>query len=242
MANFKITINNKSNSDRAFLLFQDMPIPSNLNQKNVFANIYQRSPTINGKGAAHTDFTMKQQYYAIYGTSQTTADGAIRVDTGDSVPAKLGPNGTLAVVTTVDHNGTDPTWDQSQMANTAQAKGGFDLRADNTFKFPNPNEIYIGCGAQDPKTGEVIPIQTWLAQPGVTSQIFPRVIYYIAFGNFEPGVVVDRNTIGQVLKVDFSGAAIPNATFTLTNNGTYVPDDKVESNGVHWSFGNIDGV
>ncbi|KAK1505892.1 uncharacterized protein CCOS01_16582 [Colletotrichum costaricense] len=196
MASFKITIKNKSNSDRAFLLFQDMP------------------------GAAHTDFTMKQQYCAIYGTSQATADGAIRVDTGDSVPAKLGPNGTLAVVTT----------------------GGFDLRADNTFKFPNPNEIYIGCGAPDPKTGEVIPIQTWLAQPGVTSQIFPKVIYYIAFGNFEPGVVVDRNTIGQVLKVDFSGAAIPNATFTLTNNGTYVPDDKVESNGVHWSFGNIDGV
>lgn len=88
----------------------------------------------------------------------------------------------------------------------------------------------------------MIPIQTWLAQPGVTSQIFPKVIYYIAFGNFEPGVVVDRNTIGQVLKVDFSGAAIPNATFTLTNNGTYEPDDKVESNGVHWSFGNIGGV
>lgn len=149
MASFKITIKNKSNSDRAFLLFQDMPVPSNLNQKNVFANIYQRSPTINGKGAAHTDFTMKQQYYAIYGTSQATADGAIRVDTGDSVPAKLGPNGTLAVVTTVDQNGMDPTWDQSQMANTAQAKGGFDLRADNTFKFPNPSKTCVAIRPDD---------------------------------------------------------------------------------------------
>lgn len=88
----------------------------------------------------------------------------------------------------------------------------------------------------------MIPVKTWLAQPGVNSQVIPRPRYFIALGQFRPGVIVDRRSLGRVLTVDFAGAAIPSATFTLTNDGTYQPDGQVAANGVQWSFGDIDGA
>ncbi|EXF77488.1 hypothetical protein CFIO01_05683 [Colletotrichum fioriniae PJ7] len=240
MASCSITISNGSNSDRTFFLLQDVPPPTNAIPNDIFTNVYQCSPIINGNGNARMEFTMKQQYFAIYGTSQEDDDGSTRVDTTDSIPVMLGPGGTLAVVTTIDGDGTNPIWDQPIMSHGAQPRGGFDLGTDNTFRFPSPNKIYVGCGASDPISGEVIPIQTWLAQPGLISQIFPRPRYYIAFGSYSPGAIVDKQAMGQVLMIDFTGAAIPSATFTLTNDGTYQPDDQVASNGVKWSFGNIE--
>lgn len=97
----------------------------------------------------------------------------------------------------------------------------------------------MGCGAPDPWTGEVIPVKTWLAQPGVNSQVIPRPRYFIALGHFRPGVIVDRRSLGRVLTVDFAGAAVPSATFTLTPDGAYQPDDQVAASGVKWSYGNI---
>ncbi|KXH40656.1 hypothetical protein CSIM01_06917 [Colletotrichum simmondsii] len=238
MASFKITIKNRSINDHSFILLQDIQVAGNIGQNNVFTNVYQSSPNVSGRGAS-TEFVMKQQYYAIHGTSSETDDGSIRVNVSDSVPARLGPNGTIASVTTVDGDGTDPTWDRSQMANTTETKGSFELRADNTFNSPNHNQTYMGCGAPDPWTGEVIAVTTWLVQPGVTSQMIPRPKYFIALGHFLPGVIVDRRSLGRVLTVDFAGAAIPSATFTLTPDGTYQPDGQVAANGVKWSYGNI---
>ncbi|KXH39368.1 hypothetical protein CNYM01_06458 [Colletotrichum nymphaeae SA-01] len=225
MASFEITIKSRSNNNQSFILLQDIQVTGNLDQNNVFSNVYQSSRNVNGMGAS-TKFVMKQQYYAIHGTSSGTDDGTIRINVSDSVPVRLGPNGTIASVTTVDGDGRDPTWDRSQLGNTTEARGSFELRADNTFNSPDTNQTYTGCGAPDPWTGEVIPVKTWLAQPG----------------QFRPGVIVDRRSLGRVLTVDFAGAAIPSATFTLTNDGTYQPDGQVAANGVQWSFGDIDGA
>ncbi|OHE90523.1 hypothetical protein CORC01_14175 [Colletotrichum orchidophilum] len=95
------------------------------------------------------------------------------------------------------------------MANFANAQGTLDIRIDNTFKFPNQCE---------------------------PSQTSSRPKYFIAFCQLEPGVAVDRSTIGRVLEVDTTGAAIRNATFILANNGTYEPDEQVEPNGVKWNI------
>lgn len=139
MASFEITIKNRSNNNQSFILLQDIQVTGNLGQSHVFPNVYQSSRNVNGMGAS-TKFVMKQQYYAIQGTSSNTGDGSIRVNVSDSVPAKLGPNGTTAAVTTVDGF---PTWDQSQMAKPAQGQGSFDLLIDNTFKSPNPSKTSI---------------------------------------------------------------------------------------------------
>lgn len=88
----------------------------------------------------------------------------------------------------------------------------------------------------------MIPIQTYIATPGTNSQLFPKVRYYVCFGEYQPGMVVDRNMIGKVLQVDFTGASINDAVFTLSNNGAYEPDPSVKANGVKWSFGNLGGA
>jgi hypothetical protein len=77
---------------------------------------------------------------------------------------------------------------------------------------------------------------TYVAEPGLNSQIFPKPRYYICTGEYQPGMVVDRNVFGKILQVDFTGSAIPQATFKLTSEGNYEPDLSVEKNGVSWEY------
>ncbi|KAB5583395.1 hypothetical protein GE09DRAFT_300493 [Coniochaeta sp. 2T2.1] len=241
MSTFSITINNNSNVARRFLLFQDMPAPTNGPSSTVFTNVYQRSPKIQSGDDSRVSFQMKQEYFAIYGTASESSDGSVRIYTSSSVPVKLGPGGTTVVVTTQDGEGNDPSWDKAAaVGQTTGAKGGFSIVTDTSFKFPNPNTIYIGCGARDPKSPQsIIPVQTYIAEPGLNSQLFPKVKYYICFGEYQPGMVVDRTTLGNVLSVDFTGCTIPNASFTLNSNGAYEANPAVEQAGIKWAFGKV---
>jgi hypothetical protein len=242
--NYSITIKNNSNIARRFLLFQDMPQPSNGPGSKVFTNVYQRSPKIQSGDDSRVTFAMKAEYFAIYGTSSDNDDGTVRVYTSSSVPVKLGPGGSTVVMTTQDNNGEDPIWDKAAMSGkSTAAKGGFSLVTDSSFKYPNPTNIYIGCGARDPKNPDsIIPIQTYIAEPGLNSQLFPRAKFYVCFGEYQPGMVVDRVSLGNVLLVDFTGSTIPSATFTLNNSGAYDADASVTKNGVNWSFGPVPGA
>ena len=82
-------------------------------------------------------------------------------------------------------------------------------------------------------------MQTYIAEPGLNSQLFPKVKYYICFGEYQPGMVVDRTTLGNVLSIDFTGCTIPNASFTLNSNGAYEADPAVGAAGIKWNFGKV---
>lgn len=138
MSSFTITIYNKSNVARRFLLFQDMPAPSNGPDSQVFTNVYQRSPKIASDDDSRVSFQMNQEYFAVFGTGSDNPDGSVRVYTSSSKPVKLGPNGTTAVVTTQDGEGNDPAWDND--GPPTNAKGGFSIITDTSFKYPNPSE------------------------------------------------------------------------------------------------------
>lgn len=58
--------------------------------------------------------------------------------------------------------------------------------------------IYFGAGARDPVSGRVIPVQTYLAKPNTLGQLFPKVKYYVDFGSYEPGSIIDLNELGNV--------------------------------------------
>ena len=95
--------------------------------------------------------------------------------------------------------------------------------------------IYLGIGARDPNhANSVIPVQTLVAQPSKTYQIFPKPIFYVCYGNEEkPGLRTDVNAFKiTVLCVDFSEATVPEAGLTLDTNGDYKADDTVLENGV----------
>ena len=41
-------------------------------------------------------------------------------------------------------------------------------------------------------------MQTFLAQPGTVSQLFPKPKFYVVAGSYEPGSIVDLNQLGRV--------------------------------------------
>ncbi|KAH6952173.1 hypothetical protein DER45DRAFT_618886 [Fusarium avenaceum] len=163
-------------------------------------------------GASKVQFMMQQEYFAIIGTANKSDDGTHR-----DVKAAAGK--TLAV------------------------KGGFAIVTDNTFTTDDPNPFYVGVGARDPSSPDsVIPLQTWVAEPGLNTQVYPKPKCYICTGEYQPGMVIDPSLLANVLTVDFTSAMVPQAQFTLTNNGTYVPDSQVEVDGVKWSYGPMGGA
>lgn len=142
MATFTITIKNHSNTERQFLLFQDMPEPTNAPQGTVFSNVYQQSPLIQSDNSASTTFSMQQDYYAMCGTEVSAPNGRVRVSTSDYTKATLGPGGTIAPLTTINRNGQDPAFNQAAAAGrTSPAKGGFSIETDHSFTFPNPSKM-----------------------------------------------------------------------------------------------------
>ncbi|KAG5655637.1 hypothetical protein KAF25_009136 [Fusarium avenaceum] len=240
MSTFQIVINNKYGANKRFLLLQAIPPPTNGPSGDIFTNVYQRSPIIQS-GASKVQFMMQQEYFAIIGTANKSDDGTHRVYTNEYLPTKLGPGGTIAAVTTQDNN---PMWDVNAAAGkTLAVKGGFAIVTDNTFTTDDPNPFYVGVGARDPSSSDsVIPLQTWVAEPGLNTQVYPKPKYYICTGEYQPGMVIDPSLLANVLTVDFTNAVVPQAQFTLTNNGTYVPDSQVEVDGVKWSYGPMGGA
>jgi hypothetical protein len=203
----------------------------------VFTNIYLTSGNIQSSatGNSSAKFTVKTQYYALYGTTQKGDDGSTRVDTTDSVEAKLGPSGTYVAIT-ADSDGS-PLFDKAAAAGkSVSTAGAFTIATDNKIKYPNAKNIYIGIGAKDPKSGNVVPIQTYIAKGGMNQQLFPKAVYYVCYGDYEPGTIVDRMGVGQVLTVDFTDASLKDAKFTLNNSGSYV-DGNVENSGIVWTQG-----
>jgi hypothetical protein len=139
MTTFQIVINNKYGADKRFLLLQANPSPTNGPSGDIFTNVYQRSPKIQS-GDSSVQFVIQQEYFAIIGTANKSDDGTHRVYTNSYLPTKLGPGGTIAVVTT-QHN--DPMWDVSAAAGkTLAVKGGFAIVTDNTFTTDNPSKSF----------------------------------------------------------------------------------------------------
>jgi hypothetical protein len=87
--------------------------------------------------------------------------------------------------------------------------------------------LYLGVGSQDP-SGKVIPLQTYKAESSLTSKLYPKLTYYVATGDFEPGQLVDRTKIGKYVKIDFEGCKVPTAYVVLEDNGTW-SDDNLQS-------------
>jgi hypothetical protein len=234
---YTIRIKNNSRVQQSFLLFQAIPKPANIPGDNVFTNVYQRSEVIQGDGTSVAEFQITSEWFAIYGTERMSEDGRVRVSTSDYQPVTLGPKGTFKTLTAI--NGKSPKWDDSPTVTSKQtsAAGAFTIATDGSFTNFNSTNIYFGAGAKDPNTGDVIPVQTYLAKPNTLSQLFPKIKYYIAFGNYEPGAIVDLVELGNVLLVDFTTADNREATFTLNSHNEYEPDKKVRDAGIKWSFG-----
>lgn len=83
--------------------------------------------------------------------------------------------------------------------------------------------------------GEVVPVQTYQARPNVVAQIYARPQYYVAFGSFEPGTIINPIELGRVLSIDFTGCDGRSATFILDDRNDYIADPDMDRSGIRWS-------
>ncbi|KAF5687278.1 hypothetical protein FCIRC_2407 [Fusarium circinatum] len=236
---YSINIKNASLERKQFLLFQVIPHPANIPWEEVFTNVYQRSVQVEGNGSSRASFQVTNQYWAVYGMPEQCRDGQTKVTTSDSRNVVLGPNGSYFVLSTMPGpkgtpDGVSPCFDDAAShKDITYAPGAFTIRSDGSFNY-NESSTYFGVGAQDPRSGKIIPVQTYRAKPNVVSEIFPRSKYCIAFGDYEPGSVVNMNQLGNVLEVDFTNAVSNSCTFTLDASNNYVPDANLNNSGIHW--------
>ncbi|KAH8674238.1 hypothetical protein BX600DRAFT_227400 [Xylariales sp. PMI_506] len=235
------TINIKNlmqNADRTFFLFQEVPKVENDPSSKVFSNIYQITPSVTGEsdGSSSAGFTVSSNFYAIFGTKR--GGPKEKVETSSYKAIRLGPNGSVVAMTTTN-NGTSPKWDVPNCGDDFDGAGGFKFISDGTFDGGAPTDIYIGVGAADPKkSGKIIPLQTWKAEPNWQSQLYPKVTYYVGTGNFEPGQFVDKKNIGKFVQIDFQTAAAtePVVNLNYTSNGSWNYDKDSGAGGVKVSY------
>ncbi|KAJ4287281.1 hypothetical protein N0V90_012679 [Kalmusia sp. IMI 367209] len=235
MASITCTINIKNKwNDAKFFLFQDLPVPDNAPSGKVYTNVFQVSPKVDAArdGSSTLSFRMPNTFYAIYGTSSGEKDDGTPgpktvVATSSFRKIKLGPNGSVIKITAVN-GGIE--WDDAAVQGQKCAdQSGFQFLTDKSIPGTGNPNLYIGVGAPDPKDAEnVIPIQSYKAESSLTSKLYPKLTYYVATGDFEPGQMVDRTKVGEWVKIDFEGAKTPTAFVVLQEDGTWV-DDKLKS-------------
>jgi len=85
------------------------------------------------------------------------------------------------------------------------------------------DNIFLGVGGVNPQDqSDIIPTATFVAHPGMTCTIFPKVVFYVSTGEFTPGTLIDVTSVETTsLKVDFE-TGLPDRTFIHKPNGTFV--------------------
>ena len=77
-------------------------------------------------------------------------------------------------------------------------------------------------GALDPHDStNIVPVATFPAQPGTTNIVTPITKYWISWGTFTPGQIIDVATIATPAEVDFTGKAASLAKVVHNNDGTW---------------------
>ncbi|KAM7194151.1 hypothetical protein V8F20_008071 [Naviculisporaceae sp. PSN 640] len=235
-----ITIKNRSMANQAFCLFQALPNPFNIPRGEIYTNVYQRSPTLGGNNNDQFTFHIIDDYFAIYGTNIASPDRNPRISTLDFARATLQSvspsglvNGSTFHLSTLNRDGISPAFNSTEQ--TTRAQGAFTIQSDGTFDVLNRGNIYLGVGAKDPISGEVVPVQTYKARPHLTTVLYPEAKYYICLGNYEQGTVVDMAEMGRVLLLDFTESSVKDVTFTLNERNEFVADPTLEGHDLAWS-------
>ncbi|OIW32618.1 hypothetical protein CONLIGDRAFT_679002 [Coniochaeta ligniaria NRRL 30616] len=233
-----LTIHNTSNTLKSFYLAQS-PFPLQSGPDEPYStHVYLSVPPIPSGGFVQFAF-QDGDYSALLSYNSTPGDP---LSAQESKPVVLGmatgPGGSVVTVTSSDA-GVQATFGPDE--EPEDTPGGFTVVTDNSFPFPNDGNITIGVGKQNPGSNAVTPTQTWAAQPGLKTQVYPQPRYFVAFGEAKQGTVVELDLLGNVLQVDYTDCTVPDARFDLNDEGLYVADPTVAKNGIGWVYGPLGG-
>ncbi|KAH7028815.1 uncharacterized protein B0I36DRAFT_349807 [Microdochium trichocladiopsis] len=213
MSQVTILVKNNSGASHSYFLFVKAP--------EVFSNVYIAAPpTPSGNGTAK--FIAKKDYFAVCGTNPgQQLRKNVQVTTGDWGIAKLNQGGKLGSSFTMTGADGGAAFDGALLKQACSQPGSFSIESTN-FLFGNGSNQFVGLGAQDPMDAtNIVPVATFLAQPNTTSYIRPRNQYYISWGTYVAGEIIDVTTIAEPCEIDFTGKAATLAKVEHRLDGTW---------------------
>lgn len=205
---YSITVKNESGSHQHYALFSKAPQVTGTVQGQVWSNVFATANTPKQQTA---QFTVYKQYYAVCGSSNGSPDQGVQVSVGQTLPVTLGvkkPDGTVVHGTTVgliDDGGAPAFSDTLPAASSYPNAFEIDTHPDFTVQDAKDGNWLIGLGGSSNGTGSTGPAATFMPEPNVKYQIQPVNTYYVCFGDFTKGALIDVTKIGgSTCTIDFT--------------------------------------
>ncbi|KAG8625172.1 hypothetical protein KVT40_006923 [Elsinoe batatas] len=211
-----------------FFLFQEVQIQNNLSSE-VHNNAYVVSPKslAASDGSSTVTFEMNNTFHAVFGVKKSQA-GVSRVMTTSHRKIALGPGGSGIGVGGCD---SELKWDDTAVTGRRSTEpGGFRIITDKSIPVDKDTD-FIGVGAAEPMNADnVVPTATFAVESSVNTVIFPKMIYYVATGDMQPGQIIDRSALGPFVKVSFEECSVPRALIVIQKDGTWADNDNESLN------------
>lgn len=135
---YTINITHKMQNDaKTFFLFQEIPKVVNDPSGTIYANIFQYAPEVvgQGDGSSTVQFTMVNEFYAIFGTKKGTEKASVTTSSYKKID--LGPGGSIVALTSKNNA---PHWDNTKFSHDFSGAGGFKFLTDDSFEITNPSK------------------------------------------------------------------------------------------------------
>ena len=199
---YTILVKNQSGAQQHYALFNKPPVVTGRVQGQIWANVFATGNTPSNSNA---HFAMYTQYYGIVGSSQGTPADGVEVDVTGEIPVSLGStaaNGTQIPGTSLTLKVTDdaPQFDPTPNPNGSYINA-FEIRSgtDFTINEARKGNYMIGLGGSKTGNSSDGPAATFMPEPNVDYQIQPVNTYYLTFGDYTKGAIIDVNKIGTMV-------------------------------------------
>lgn len=215
---YTIRVINNSGAQQKYAFFTEKPQVTGRVQGQIWQNVFASAGAAPSQTAV---ITVYQQYFAMCGSSQgKPADGVTVNVTGMSL-VTLGSkarDGTQLPGTTLPFTVIDevPQFG-AEVAKTSYVNA-YQVNTDGSFtvKDAQNNNYVIGLGGSS-GGGRTGPAVTFMPEPNVQYQIQPSNTYWVTFGDYKAGNIIDVLKVGMKVPVDFT---------QLPNDVTVIHDEN----------------
>jgi len=211
---YKLIVNNQSANDATFAVYQKKPDIEGAS--NVFTLAWFTKYAYQGTTAT---FTWEVTYDFVWSRSGILKPGVI-FTAGQTLPADPNSDDGGLNKITLDYDPQNDAFHFKDEVSDPAASGSLVAKTSNDVPQSSGNPTYaaaVGIGMSGYGT---FVVQT---QPNMTVKFEPHLTYYVVFGNFKQGQVVDIESIyGDALEVTYDNVFTHTATLDKDNKWTLV--------------------
>ncbi|KAF5635785.1 sulfatase [Fusarium sp. NRRL 52700] len=215
---YTITVENQSGVQRKYALFNKKPNVTGTVQGEIWSNVFVAKTLPVDNSAT---FRLTNKSYAIVGSSDGNPGDAVYMDISGNQEVTLGaktaageviPGSTLKVVVDDDvpQFSTQP-FPNSSLTNAFEIQTG-EFSAAKAKK----GKYMIGVGGSTTGTGLSGAQASFCPEPLTTYQIQPSNTYYLTWGEYRQGDLVDYTKVANIKEIDFT--KLPNEIVIIHND------------------------